>query len=223
MAELALRTQEFINHKQKYTAWRPVGSIIISINQHRMRRKWLEIVCDLVSPKKRNQYKSIPGWQYLCDHWTPQLREEWFQLQKPNKEYPHGALLQNAITSQTMWEQRVDLQLISLIGKEEYGIKDKTDTWLWGDDERKIYFITVNEDEEDNSSVQGWAGFNNITQDGKLHIVPRTQIKYQTDIPELSEETLLDIADRDKILHPRFDKPISKAIINSPNILSLTR
>jgi len=221
MAELALRTQEVINHKAKYTAWRPVGSVIISINQHQMRRKWLEIVCDLVSPKKRDNYKNISGWQYLCDHWTPQLREEWIQLQKPNKEYPHGALLQNIATAQSMWDQRVDAQLISLVGKEPIGVKDKTDTWLWSDDERKIYFITVNEDEEDLSKVQGWQGFNNITDSGNLYIMPRTQIKYQTDIPELSAETLIDIADRDKILHPRFDKPITKTKINSPSILEL--
>jgi len=69
--------------------------------------------------------------------------------------------------------------------------------------------------------VQGWQGFNNITDSGNLYIMPRTQIKYQTDIPELSAETLIDIADRDKILHPRFDKPITKTKINSPSILEL--
>ena len=52
--------------------------------------------------------------------------------------------------------------------------------------------------------------------------MPRTQIKYQTDIPELSAETLIDIADRDKILHPRFDKPLAKTIINSPIITEIS-
>ena len=155
--ELALRTTERYCEKAKYVSWRPVGSVIVAINRQRLRRKWLEIVCDLVRPSKRDQFKGIPGWKRLCEVWTQELWDEWFALNRPTKEHPLGPLLQDTACAQKMWDERiVPLGLPDDLPFAPEADLRVSETWLWGEGERKNYFIVVNEDAPD-IEVKGWA------------------------------------------------------------------
>ena len=220
MAELALRTNEFLNKKTKYIAWRPIGSVIVSIDSHTMRLKWLEIVCDLVSPKKRDDFKGIPGWQYLCDHWTKELRSEWIALGKPTTDYPLGRLLQDPLAAQKMWDESVDSQLSSIIGKEPGGVEWLTNTWLWSQKERKELFIIVNADETDNLQVRNWGTRSESYKDGTLVIHPKTKVDWETKL-DISSKTKTEITNPAKIINPSFDIPVVKTLVETPNLLDL--
>lgn len=219
MSEIALKTKEFIGRKSKYIAYRPIGSTVVSIPTNIIRRKWLEIVCDLVSPKKREMFKNIPGWKYLCDHWTQQLWDEWRSKDVPSEKYPIGELTGVNTAAQTMWDERVDPQLISLIGKEPGLVKDKCDTWLWSEYERKNFFIVANEDAE-HYEVQEYMRHINMIKDGKIIIVPAGNIDYVSNIG-LSQDTLDKISDPDVVVDPKFDSPVSKTVISSPDLSKL--
>ena len=219
MSEIALRTTEFIGKKQKYINYRPVGSVIVSLPTHIIRRKWLEIVCDLVSPKKRDQFKGIVGWQHLCDHWTQALWDEWRSKDVPTEAYPFGELTAVEGTAQVMWDQRVDAQLITLVGKEPLGIKDRTDAWYWSDHERKTTFIISNEDAT-SDEVKAYGGSADMIKNGKIIITPNARIDYLSDIG-LSQGTLDNIANKETLVHPKFDAPVSKVKMNSPDLSGL--
>jgi len=100
-------------------------------------------------------------------------------------------------------------------------LKNLTDTWVWSEHERRIFFIVVNEDETDTEKVSSWAGTVEQFQNGDLFITNKTRIKFQTDIPVLSEGTLTDIMSPDVIIHPKFDSPIAKTLVNMPNLEDL--
>ncbi|MBE3120404.1 MAG: hypothetical protein IMZ50_16825 [Candidatus Atribacteria bacterium] len=232
MAEIALRTTERKVQKAKYLAWRPIGSAMIAQSDHTICRKWLEICCDLVSPKKRETYRNIPGWTRLCEAWTPELREAWLEADRPTPIWKLSRLLEDHTFSAMLWDS-----LIVPIGvTADLPLAPESDmpvhrTWLWSEGERKRYFIVVNTD-ADSPTVDNWNGHDQYdgatglvlpqlaegeVRDPKIKVVisPRRQCKYRTDIG-LSAATLLDIANMEKIKNPRFDKPVSKDKIKQP-------
>ncbi len=223
MAELALRTTEFKNQKTNYLAWRPVGSVIVALSEHQKRRKWLEIVCDLVAPYKRETYKAIPGWQALVDHWTPQLREMWLDIDRPNESFPLGPLLQDRPIAQKIWDDNVDSQLSSALGKEPRGDVDFTDTWLWSEHERKTTFIVSNFDETDEAHLETYGEKLNGLDAGNIVFYSKVKVDFKTDIPSLSPETIADIENPDVIVHPKLNVPISKILFNTPDIARITQ
>ncbi len=108
------------------------------------------------------------------------------------------------------------------------------DTWLWHEAERKRYFIVVNNDADD-EEVESWQ--TSQTRDGDLGIalpelapgetydpvinvvsIWKKRFDYIAD-PDISGQTMIDIANADKVLHPRFDKPIEAAQMKQPRIL----
>lgn len=217
MAELSLHTTDFINKKTEYVAWRPKGTIISIITTHRMRLKWLEIVCDLVSPKKRDQYKTIQGWQYLCEYWTQELRDEWIELGKPNKTYSHGRLLEDKTAAQKMWDNRITPDLINLLGYEPRGYENVTNTWLWSEHERKTLFIVVNNDIDEEQLINEYGLGKFYVKNGTLVATSGARLKYETNAG-LSVKTIEDINNQEIVVHPKFDAPIAKTYFNSPNL-----
>jgi len=261
MAEIALRTTERKIQKAKYFGWRPVGSTIVCCSDSLIRRKWLEICCDLVSPKKRYQYKAIPGWQKLCDAWTPALREEWFHYDRATKDHPIGRLLMDKSYPQVVWHNMIEpigvLEDLPLAPDANVRVHD---TWLWSAHERKSFFIVVNKDAS-SAEVESWQGseardrdtgevlpelsteefsvkppsgfYEAVFRDGgdqywreiydpaiNLALIWKKQIRYQTDIG-LSSGTLNDIANTDKVLNPRFDKPVESVKIIRPDLATV--
>ncbi|KKN70963.1 hypothetical protein LCGC14_0425650 [marine sediment metagenome] len=234
MSEIALRTTERKLQKAKYLAWRPVGSTIVCCSDSLIRRKWLEICCDLVSPKKRDNFRNIPGWQRLCDAWTSQLREAWLGYDRPTKQYKIGRLLMDKLYPQVVWKELIEpigvLKDLPFAPEADVRVHD---TWLWSEEERKRYFIIVNEDAS-NDEVESWQGVEERDEDtgevlpdlagGEVRdsavnfaVVWKKQVEYKTEIG-LSGGTLTDIADRQKIVQPRFDKPVLQIKVARPDI-----
>lgn len=232
MAEIALRTTERKVQKAKHLAWRPVGSAMVCQSDHTICRKWLEICCDLVSPKKRENYRGLPGWRRLCEAWTPQLREAWLEYDRPTETHKLSRLLEDRTFGATVWND-----LIVPIGVvADLPLAPESDvpvhrTWLWSEGERKRYFIVVNTD-ADSETVDNWNGAEErdaatglvlpMLAEGEVRdpeisvaIMPRRQCKYKTGLG-LSAGTLADIADPAKVKHPRFDKPVGKDKIKQP-------
>lgn len=235
MSEIALRTTERKLQKAKYLGWRPVGSTIVCCSDHMIRRKWLEIVCDLVAPYKRKGYTALPGYDSLVAAWTPQLREAWLEYDRPTKQYKLSRLLQDDAFPQFVWGEIIEP--IGLLEDLPYAPEANVkvyDTWLWSELERKNYFVIVNED-ADRQTVQAWQGTEERDADTgevlpelgpdevygptiNLAVVWKGQVKYETDLG-LSGDTLANIADKDKIVHPRFDKPVAKVKVKQPTIV----
>lgn len=232
MAEIALRTSERLVQKAKYLAWRPVGSAIACCSDHTIRRKWLEICCDLVSPQKRENYRGIPGWQRLCDAWTPQLRAAWLAADRPTRDWPLSQLLQDHTHSQRVWDS-----LIVPIGVDrDLPLAPESDvpvhqTWLWSDIERKRYYIVVNTD-ADSPTVDNWNGHEQSdgdtglvlprlaegeTRDPRIKVVisPRMMVDYKHDLG-LSAAKLAKIADKAQVNHPDFTSAVGKAKFKAP-------
>jgi len=234
MAEIALRTTERKLQKSSHLAWRPVGSTIVCCSDSLIRRKWLEICCDLVSPTKRENFRNIPGWRYLCDAWTPQLREAWLAHDRPTEQHKLGRLLMDTAYPLTVWKDIIEpigvLSDLPLAPDSDVKVHD---TWLWSEYERRAYFIVTNEDADD-ATVQSWQGTEERDadtgavlpeldpeeiRDSQINVahVWRKQIRYATDIG-LSGDTLDDIANIDRVVHPRFDKPVASAKVVRPDM-----
>jgi len=180
MSEIALRTTERKLQKEKYLGWRPVGSTIVCCSGSLIRRKWLEICCDLVSPKKRDNFRNIPGWKRLCDAWTPELREVWFEHDRSTEQYKIGRLLMDKSYPQVVWKDLIEPigVLKDLPYAPEADVKVH-DTWLWSEEERKRYFIVVNTD-ANSETVESWQGSENRDADtGET-------------LPDLSQELFAD-------------------------------
>ncbi len=261
MAEIALRTTERLLQKVACFHWRPRGATIVCCSDSQIRGKWLGILCDLVSPKKRKDYGGLPGFQRLCDAWTPQLREAWLAYDRPTKAHPLGRLLQDRSYPQVVWAELIEpigvLPDLPLAPGSDVPIYN---TWLWSDRERKDYFLVVNSD-ADSETVEGWQGVDHRDADTgevlpglsselfttkpaagfyepieikgvqywrevydpviNLAIVWKKQIRYETDLG-LSGGTLADIANPDKVLNPRFDKPVVPVKVLRPDLADLS-
>ena len=224
MAEIALRTTERKLQRTKYLAWRPVGSAMICQSDHTICRKWIEICCDLVSPKKRNTYQNIPGWSRLCDAWTPALREAWLEADRPTNQWKLSRLLQDHTYSTQLWNE-----LIVPIGVDkDLPLAPESDvkihhTWLWSEIERKKYFIVINTD-ADSPTIDNWNGHEErdadtgdvlpLLTEGQVRdpgisfaIMPKKQCKYEIDIG-LTGSDLDKISNPEIIVHPKFEAPV---------------
>ena len=234
MSEVALRTTERKLQTAKALFWRPAGSTIVCCSDHAIRRKWLEISCDLVAPYKRERYTSLPGYDKLVEAWTPQLREAWLEFDRPTEKYKLGQLLQDDAFPQSVWQMMIEpIGVLADMPFAPESDRRVYDTWLWNEQERKTYFIVHNND-AGRTTVEGWQGVEErdadtgavlnpllpgTERDPKINvaIVWAKQIKYKTDL-ELSIGTLDDIATPDKPLHPRFDKPVAMVKAIRPEI-----
>ncbi len=234
MSEIALRTTEKIVKRDNHTSWRPQGSTIVCCSTGRIRRKWLEICCDLVSPKKRDKFKNIPGWTWLVDAWTRELHQTWLEFDRPSKDYPLGWLLMDPAAPQSIWQALIEP--IGVLGDLPYAPESDRkvhDTWLWSEHERKSFFIVVN-DTEDDKTIESWQSIEERDGDTgevlpelaegeerdpiiKIVTVWKKQVKYWEDL-QLSSDSLAKIADPDVIVHPKHDKPVPLVKFVQPDI-----
>ncbi len=217
MSEIALRTSERKLQRGNILHWRPVGSTIVCISNSMRIRKWLEICCDLVSPKKRKDYESLPAYDKLCEAWTPELRETWLIADRPTKDYPLGQLLMDNSYPQKLWDELIEplgvLKDLPLAPESDVLIYN---TWLWSETERKQFYIVSNTDATD-EEVESWQGTEERVDGLNTVIAWKKQIKYQTELG-LSQPELDKIANPDIVVHPKFDAPVPKIKIVQPNL-----
>lgn len=203
MIEAAVLIEDRSNRKAKYYYHAPVGSVIETITDLRRRRKWTETMCDLVSPAKREKNRSLPGWQAMCDAWSPSLRADWMDLERTKDRTREDDDL--------FWLTRIfplghlgDLPYVPESDKRIY------EAWPWSEHEMKRLFLTVSNDTLDEEAVT-WPV---VVQSG---VVPdmirrrRKVLSYHTDIPEISAETRDKIDNPTILVRPRYDKPMAKA------------
>jgi len=235
MAEIALRTTEFLNAdpRKKYVAYRPVGSVSAAITDERIKAKWLEILCDFPRASKRDTYTNapypIPGWDKILSAWSTRLLGDYVDaLVGPKRNTPAARA--------KFWAEVVEpLGLLADLPKDPTGLKPVYETWLWSGYERKAFFIVTNTDATE-ATVESWNGHIPLDKDGKevvwiedvastpvVSIVPKRMVAYASDIPDLSGETLADIANPEKIVQPRFDKPIPSSIVKAILFASIPR
>lgn len=227
MAEIALSTVEFFNQKEKYAAWRPVGSVVVAMSDDRIKRKWIEIICDFPSAAKRASYDGlIPGFDKVLAAWSPTLLGEWVEHYRQQRNQF------NKPADDAFWTEKIaPLHLLEDMPKDPLGLRPVYETWVWSEHERKsLYIVTAS---ESTSTVEGWNGRVALDKDGNeitwagdpptpsapvVSIVPRRRVNYKTDITGITSGELADVANPDVVVHPRFDKPIAKtAVLAIPN------
>ena len=255
MAEIALRTTEFLNNdpRKAYIAYRPVGSVVVAMSAARIRRKWLEILCDLMAPSKRDSYVTLPGFNTMKEMWSHELLGKWVEFYRDQRNKF------NEVADAKFWTEVIEpIGLLPDLPKDPLGLRPVYETWLWSDHERKTLFIITNDDAS-TATVESWNGRDALDEDGdamsyheeqvlRYHIemsdgspaiasamvpemvadkalyaiLPKRMVKYETDIPDLSEGSKGDIADPDVIVHPRFDKPVLSTLVKRPTLLDIT-
>ena len=230
MAEIALRTTEFLNAdpRKKYVAYRPVGSVVAAITDERIKAKWLEILCDFPRASKRESYAAVPGWKKILQAWSTKLLGDYVDALVGPKRNTKAA-------RDKFWTETIEpLGLLVDLPKDPLGLRPVYETWLWSEHERKAFFIVTNTDASA-AVADSWNGHIPLDKDGKevtwsegvdakgapvmvpsadvASIVPKRMVSYATDIRSLSGDTLSNIANPDKVVHPRFDKPIPSSIV----------
>lgn len=192
MAEVVLRTN---------TRRGVIGSIVDSMSNSALRRKWLEYTCDFPAPYKRNDpaFQKIPGWNRIVQMWddTPGLREAWLLADKPNPGYPTGELLMNVAKPQSLWREIIEpTGILTDIGFAPESDMPAYNTFLWGNQAKRDHLIIFNED--DVEGVQNWKSEERI-------------VDFEKDL-DISGATLDSIMDPTKVVHVRYDKPVSKTV-----------
>lgn len=224
MAEIALRTSEFLNRDSLRFHWRPRGSVVVPVSDARIRRKWIEILCDYPSKAKRATYAGrIPGFDKVCAAWDTRLLGEWIEFYRSHRApFSEGA-------DAEFWTQFIEpLGVLPDLPLDPTGLRPVWQTWLWSDEERRRFFIVTAT--ASTNSVESMYGFITLAEDGtepkptfdakgvqngwdKAGVVttPKRRLDYEKDIAGLKPETILEINDPSVVVHPRFDKPVDVA------------
>lgn len=214
MHELALRTRTDVWQKEKYTCVRPLGMVVQAFSLPRKRRKWMEILADLCSPKKRAMFEQgmvrefgRPLWDALCEHWTPALRERWVALDvlKEGPEKEIGRTL--------FWDDEVERVsgFRAALGRDPTGTADILDTWLFSAQERRDYLIVVNTDMAP-AEAEAQEGFQDLTIRGRLVKTAKAFIDWDADLglPQFQRDR---IRSKNFRVDPRFDQPVAKSLL----------
>jgi len=225
MAEIALRTSEFYNRKEKYTAWRPVGSVIVAISDRAIRRKWAEMLCDFPStakwPHRRKRF--IATWQEVYglsrdeatvttdrirQAWSPRLLREWVDYDRLGK----------AAEDEQFWAEQIEsLGILDDLPFDPTLNRPVWQTWVWSLFERQRYFIVTNVDATDAEIAVAANREQRQEKDG-IVVCPMKMVDYRTKLG-LSAETLAKIGDAAVAVHPRFDLPVAKAKVIRPTFV----
>lgn len=217
MHEISLSIFPVDKTDSKKRVYRPVGSPISVISKWRKRAKWIEIICDLASPKKRGalgsalvQNNNWPTfrWNRICQAWTPQLRRLWrdWDLGAPDTDDPLGLAMRRQ-TARELWNTYIKpTGVISEAGKDPTNMVDLTDTWLWSNSDRRKSLVIVSDDMTE-LDLEDATKREQSTVDDKQFIKPRKIIDWVNDL-DLTVAEKADIYNPSKRVQPRFDKLI---------------
>lgn len=225
MHELALSITDKTAVLKEYTSLRPVGTVVAGVSAQRKREKWAEIVCDLASPKKRDRFNprflsnavmSETQWKVITDIWTEKLQRDYFEadglgIQDPNRIIAFTQLWNDFIVSPNSgW--------VDAIGKDERGVVDKVDTWLWSKLERKNFFVVVNSDLSSFELEEKLRPAETTEKD--VRTIKRSRLDWESKIA-LSADSIAKIKDVSERVDPHFDKPVLKSLIEDASITAV--
>ena len=188
----------------------------------RKLRKWLEIVCDLAQPRKREHFAArisgqviitLQQWEVILRLWTPVLFYQWLTI----NTMPESADKWQAIGE--LW----DAEIINVpgwaddLGRDVTGQVPLYESAPWTDSDRRLLVLVTN---DDCTSLQIEAFSEGIESDVTDQMQlrrPRYRLDWETRLG-LSERTLGDIRNFDAIVHPRFDRPVAVGLFTEDTL-----
>ena len=224
MAEFNLRINELNIVKDKYDDYQPIGSVISGFSDRIIRRKWIEIVCDLWRPSliykgkrlasKREQttanFIANCGWtQERCDAigelWSESLWLKWMQTETdgPDVDVMKDQIWTEDIIKASGW--------VDAIGKEPNGVENVVNCAIWSLDNLKNFYM-VAADGLTNTEAEQVGGKKVDVYDFREVVMPRHVIKWDTSLA-LTTVEIADIFDTSKVVFPRYDRKITKVDI----------
>ena len=190
------------------------GSILFAPTNQAIKTKWLEIICDLIAPEKRDNYLNIPGYSNLIQYWTRSIQRQWgrSQLHPNNKSYINPLeVYNNIIDKYGQW--------IDNMPSDARGDVNITTTWLWSLQELKHFLILKLDQniEHLDKNIQY------IQKDTKLVVQgPQWFIDWQNDLG-FTTQTKSEILDTNLIFHPRRNLLVDASLIKESQTINANR
>ena len=203
--EIALRTQPYEAVKAKYTCRKPRGAVVTGCTRAKIVAKWVEIVGDLLAPHKREQFRGFAYYNHIVSVWRPAWRDSWMAVDRlptgTNEIHKDFARWLGA------WKEiTADGTLLDALPRDPRGDVHVTDTWVWGSQERMLFFVVSVASEDvhllDNDEYE---------HGGTLYCGPRWRLDYEADLG-LSAEDRNAIDDPARVFHPRLNHPVSRSL-----------
>lgn len=212
---------DYVNNVMKWTrsqTYIPEGSFISAWSRRRKIRKWVEIVCDLASPTKRGSFGpglientewTLAQWDAVCGLWTPALREEWVTIERNEDNATRTALLAD------FWGRiRATSGWLDAIGTDPGGTAPLCDVVPWSKYDKRGYLIIANNDLTDDEAdvAQG------IESEDVSPTLSIKRTKYRINWREelgLTAGQIAAISDPTITVHPRYDRPIARSLIQA--------
>ncbi len=239
--EFLIRLRGAVVEKENYAAITPAGSVVEAWSFYRKRRKWMEIISDLVDPRPRrgqhgnalpskrsmNQAGLIirigkPAFDVLCENWKPSLREHWFHVDRLEED----ALREKDIVRDLFWEQEVEKVsgFREAMGRDPTETADLIDCQPWGPYARKNCLILVNSDMTTPEAEAKEGSVDSEEVEGMKITRPASFLHWERDLG-LSQARRDKIKSPNYVIHPRFDELTPKALFHpadqAPEILAL--
>jgi hypothetical protein len=210
MAELSLLTEDKIVQKGKYVSVKPKGGVIDAISDKRIKAKWIEIFCDLASPKKRDDFNKIPHWDIIVKAWQPYLQQNWVRWKRRQET-----------TISDFWNNNIiPLNILPDLGQAPESTRPLYETWLWSEHNRKNMFLIYNNDADDlDIKIMGSKQFR--VYKGKKYSCMSAVFDYESD-PTISNATLDNINDKNIAVNPKYSKPVAMAKFTEPDLSQIT-
>jgi hypothetical protein len=238
MAEFALRVTSNILRKEKYDEIQPIGAVVSGWSDRRIRRKWLEIVCDLMRPRFRYKGQRIEGkreatianhmansgWsaercKAISDLWSESLWRRWFEVKEMDDstqaEIARLQLWSGDIANVSGWVQAV--------GKEPHGVEDAVNTVPWSlADLKALYMVPA--DGLGTNEAEAVAGKRVDVVDFRQVVTPFHVVDWDAGLG-LTEEEKEAIRNPKAIVFPRFDRKIPRGRIKEsrPDVRAMRR
>lgn len=225
MAEFNLRITAANVRKEKYDEIQPVGAVISGFSDRLIRRKWVEMVCDLWRPALTYKGKRLKskreattanfiqncGWtpercKTIADLWTEKLWLRWMETEQngPDADTAKAQLWTGDIASASGW--------VAAVGKEPRGVEDAVNCFAWSLDNLKHFYVvpaaglTTTEAESLGGKKLDVVAFREV-------VMPRHVIDWNS--LGLSESEKANIRNPEVVVYPRFDRKIEKKDIKA--------
>lgn len=230
MNEFCLFTRNEVQERARRTLARPSGSVIVAISMAMKRRKWMEILADLADPRpRRNQngrvlpskrstheagLKLVMGearWKLVCERWSPALWDRWHTLMRIQEDEQHL----KEVGMELFWQDEVERVsgFRDVMGRDETNTADLLDTWLWTPRGKREAFIVANVDMDgkEAEALQGWV---DVDVRSQRFTLPAARLPWE-DVLGLTQLERDRIRSRNYVIHPRYDRPVSRALFES--------
>jgi hypothetical protein len=234
MAEFALRIVPEIVRKEKYDEISPAGAVLSGFSDRLIRRKWVEMVCDLARPALTYKGKRLPskrekffagmvancGWtQARCDAvaalWSESLWRRWMETEhnSPDVDTAKAQLWDGDIASASGW--------VAAVGKEPHGVEGAVNCVPWSLDNLKRFYMVAGDGLND-TEAESLHGKKLDVVDFREALMPRHVINWEVALG-LTEQAKAEIRDPSIAVHPRFDRKVVRGQIREyrPNVAGI--